>query len=92
MINLTDYVSVEFTVTSIKCCIRFGVSKTRDRDTYENWAAVTEINKDENMDLPADNIVRVDVSNLTGTYYVAFGDWHTEYAEEVHVSAVKLVR
>lgn len=84
-VDLTPYRYVEFEVPYLKDCCGFGVTSTL-ANAMNNSAAKTI--KSGGL---SNAVVRVDVSKLTGSYRVWFGDWHTSFAEEVRVSAVRLV-
>lgn len=89
MVDLTPYSFIEFTVPKCVECWTFGVSKYRDTNTYTNTAA--KVNTSLSSP-PINNLVRVDVTNLTGSYYVFIGDWHTAFVDEVQITEVKLVK
>ena len=86
MIDLTKYSYVEFVVPYLKECAIFGVSKYKSTSTWAN--TVSHANPSVGL---SNAVVKVDVTNLSGSYYVWFGDWHTAYAEECQVTEIRLV-
>ena len=86
MVDLTPYSYVEFVVPYLKDCARFGVSKYKSTSTWENSASLARPSGGL-----SNAVVRVDVRNLSGSYYVYFADWHSAYAEECQVTEIRLV-
>ena len=83
-VDLTNYTAIEFTVDTIYTECAFAVSKNRDTSAATNTAAKIVPN--------ASGVHSLDISKITGKYYVWFGDFSTGAAFGAVVSKVRLVK